>query len=144
MPVPVGRTAAPGLHGTLVRQWAFYMALTVLVLAWLGLVGLARTLPGGRRIRVAAVWVIGALWAIPLLAAPPLQSRDAYSYVAQGEMASHRIDPSRRAQRGVPSIAADGRREGPTRHRARPRRPAAGRLPRPRRAALTAHTEGNR
>lgn len=95
LPVQVGRTEAPGLHGTLVRQWAFYMALTVLALAWLGLVGLARTLPGGRRVRLVAVWVVGALWAIPLLAAPPLQSRDAYSYVAQGEMASHRVDPSR-------------------------------------------------
>lgn len=94
VPVPVGRTEAPGLHGTLVRHWAFYTALTVLALAWLGLVHLARTLPGGRRVRLVTVWVVGALWAIPLLAAPPLQSRDAYSYVAQGEMAAHRIDPS--------------------------------------------------
>lgn len=105
VPVPVGRTEAPGLHGALVRQWAFYMALTVLVLAWLALVNLARTLPGGRRVRLVAVWVIAALWAIPLLAAPPLQSRDAYSYVAQGEMASHRIDPSRQG----PSSLADER-----------------------------------
>lgn len=94
VPVPVGRTEAPGLHGTLVRQWAFYMALTVLALAWLGLVHLARTLPGGRRVRLVAVWCIGFVWAVPLLAAPPLQSRDAYSYVAQGEMAARGFDPS--------------------------------------------------
>lgn len=94
LPVPIGRTTAPGLHGGLVRQWAFYMALTVLTLSWLGLVHLARTLPGGRRVRLVAVWVIGALWAVPLLAAPPLQSRDAYSYVAQGEMAARGLDPS--------------------------------------------------
>lgn len=105
LPVPVGRSEAPGLHGSLVRQWAFYMALTVLTLAWFGLLHLAKTLPGGRRVRLAAVWGIGVLWAIPLLAAPPLQSRDAYSYVAQGEMAAHRIDPSVRG----PSVLDDQR-----------------------------------
>jgi len=32
-------------------------------------------------------------WALPLLFAPPLFSRDVYSYAGQGEMASHHIDP---------------------------------------------------
>lgn len=105
LPVPVGRTAAPGLHGGLVRQWAFYMALTVLTLSWLGLVRLSRTLPGGRRVRLVAVWVIGALWAVPLLAAPPLQSRDAYSYVAQGEMAARGLDPSRQGPSALDDAA---------------------------------------
>ena len=34
-----------------------------------------------------------ALWIVPLLLAPPLFSRDIYSYAAQGEMMSHHISP---------------------------------------------------
>ena len=33
------------------------------------------------------------IWAVPLLLAPPLFSRDVYTYAAQGEMVSHHIDP---------------------------------------------------
>ena len=33
------------------------------------------------------------VWAVPLLLAPPLFSRDVYTYAAQGEMVSHHINP---------------------------------------------------
>jgi alpha-1,6-mannosyltransferase len=33
------------------------------------------------------------IWALPLMLAPPLFSRDVYTYAAQGEMMSHHIDP---------------------------------------------------
>jgi hypothetical protein len=51
-----------------------------LTLAWLGL---------GRRARRGvmtpqAMWVVGALWSIPLLLSAPVFSRDVYSYFAQG------------------------------------------------------------
>ncbi len=53
------------------------IALTV---AWLGL---------GRRaqvdvLRPRTLWIVGALWALPLFLAAPVFSRDVYSYLAQG------------------------------------------------------------
>ena len=37
--------------------------------------------------------LVVAIWAVPLLLAPPLFSRDVYTYSAQGEMMSHHINP---------------------------------------------------
>jgi alpha-1,6-mannosyltransferase len=42
---------------------------------------------------VKRVVLVVTIWAVPLLLAPPLFSRDAYTYAAQGEMMSHHIDP---------------------------------------------------
>ena len=42
---------------------------------------------------VKRVVLVVAIWAVPLLVAPPLFSRDVYTYAAQGEMMSHHIDP---------------------------------------------------
>ncbi|MEU8615007.1 polyprenol phosphomannose-dependent alpha 1,6 mannosyltransferase MptB, partial [Actinoplanes sp. NPDC048791] len=59
-----------------------YAGLALLVLAWWrhGRDGNARP------------WVTLALWAGPLLAAPPLFSRDVYSYLAQGLMIADGLD----------------------------------------------------
>jgi alpha-1,6-mannosyltransferase len=59
----------------------------VLVLAWLRL---------GRRLADAsatALYRTCVLWTLPLLAAPPLFSRDVFSYVAQGVIADRGLDP---------------------------------------------------
>lgn len=69
---------------------ALYAGVTVTVLAWLQLIRLVRARPG-LRLRVLAV--VFALWAAPLLVAPPMFSRDAYSYTAQGQMASEGFNP---------------------------------------------------
>ena len=37
--------------------------------------------------------LVVTIWAVPLLLAPPLFSRDVYTYAAQGEMMSHHINP---------------------------------------------------
>ena len=37
--------------------------------------------------------LVVTIWAVPLLLAPPLFSRDVYTYAAQGEMVSHNINP---------------------------------------------------
>jgi alpha-1,6-mannosyltransferase len=42
---------------------------------------------------VKRVVLVVAIWAVPLLIAPPLFSRDVYTYSAQGEMMSHHINP---------------------------------------------------
>jgi hypothetical protein len=42
---------------------------------------------------VGRLAVVFAVWVLPLLVAPPLFSRDVYSYAAQGEMVTHGITP---------------------------------------------------
>jgi hypothetical protein len=64
---PSGRGTSLGL---------VYIGMAALCCAWLGL---GRTLPARR-----ALLTIAAVWALPLALAPPLFSRDIYSYLAQG------------------------------------------------------------
>ena len=55
--------------------------------------GLARTLSQVPGVPVRKLAFVAAIWVVPLLLAPPLFSRDVYSYAAQGEMMSHHISP---------------------------------------------------
>ncbi|GGJ84622.1 hypothetical protein GCM10010123_12820 [Pilimelia anulata] len=64
--------------------------------AWFGGVALwalawwrGRAVPGGARWGAATL----ALWAVPLLLAAPLGSRDVYSYACQGELVARGLDP---------------------------------------------------
>jgi hypothetical protein len=71
------------------------------VLWALGLAGLSaawvllrrRTVVAGHGVSVPTIVGLAALWMAPLLLAPPMTSRDVYSYVAHGELASRGIDP---------------------------------------------------
>ncbi len=67
-----------------------YGGIILLARAWLDLLRLSRSHRGMPVRRVAGV--IGA-WAVPLAVAPPLFSRDLYSYAGQGEMVAHGISP---------------------------------------------------
>ncbi|MHB8680740.1 MAG: polyprenol phosphomannose-dependent alpha 1,6 mannosyltransferase MptB [Acidimicrobiales bacterium] len=69
---------------------AVYGGLLLLMRVWYGLIRTTSQLPGVPIRKLAAV---AALWIVPLLVAPPLFSRDVYSYAAQGEMMSHHISP---------------------------------------------------
>jgi hypothetical protein len=69
---------------------ATYGGLILLCRVWWGLLRQLRTHQG---LRVRRVVCVVAIWAIPLLVAPPLFSRDVYSYAGQGELASHNINP---------------------------------------------------
>ena len=80
---------SPWLAGTI-----FVIGVIVMTLAWIGLIGRAERQRGPERRRLIMVCAVVALWAAPLLLAPPLLSNDAYSYAAQGELASRGIDPS--------------------------------------------------
>jgi alpha-1,6-mannosyltransferase len=64
--------------------------LILLTRVWLGFLRYLRDNPG---FPVKRVVFIGLVWALPVLLAPPLFSRDVYTYSAQGEMVSHHIDP---------------------------------------------------
>jgi alpha-1,6-mannosyltransferase len=66
-------SAPAGRHHSLVLV---YVGMAVLSGAWLAL---GRAVPSRR-----ALTTIGALWILPLALAPPLFSRDVYSYLAQG------------------------------------------------------------
>src|SRR5215469_702295 len=64
--------------------------LILLTRVWLGFL---RYLKNNEGFPVKRVVLVVAIWAVPLLLAPPLFSRDVYTYAAQGEMVSHHINP---------------------------------------------------
>ncbi|WP_156036475.1 polyprenol phosphomannose-dependent alpha 1,6 mannosyltransferase MptB [Blastococcus sp. URHD0036] len=64
------------------------VALAVLAAAWFVLSAALHRGAG-----VGAVLLVGGLWALPLLAGPPLFSPDAYAYAAIGSAIQHGVDP---------------------------------------------------
>ncbi|MFI5034709.1 MAG: polyprenol phosphomannose-dependent alpha 1,6 mannosyltransferase MptB [Acidimicrobiales bacterium] len=67
-----------------------YGGLLLLMRVWLRLAEVMK-LHGGAPLR--SLWWILLLWSIPMIVAPPLFSRDVFSYAAQGEMTSHHLSP---------------------------------------------------
>ena len=67
-----------------------YGGLLLLMRVWLRLAEVMK-LHHGASLR--SLWWTLALWAGPMIVAPPLFSRDVFSYAAQGEMTSHHISP---------------------------------------------------
>jgi hypothetical protein len=64
--------------------------LILLTRVWFGLLRHLSNHPG---VPVKRIVLVVIVWALPLLLAPPLFSRDVYTYAAQGEMMSHHINP---------------------------------------------------
>jgi alpha-1,6-mannosyltransferase len=79
-------TQAPGRWPGIV---GWLIGVLVLAAAWWGAGGLARTGAVSRRWLV----VTTALWSLPLLAAPPMASRDVYGYACQGQVYAAGLDP---------------------------------------------------
>ncbi|WEO99114.1 polyprenol phosphomannose-dependent alpha 1,6 mannosyltransferase MptB [Streptomyces sp. FXJ1.172] len=79
---PASARAALGLVGV-------YFGVVLLVAAW---VLLGRLVRGPRPPSPRALLLVLAVWAAPLLLAPPLFSRDVYSYLAQGAMVDAHIN----------------------------------------------------
>ena len=75
------------------------VSLAVLVACWWRVMRLARQGRTGLR----AVALAGVAWVLPVALAPPLVSMDAYSYLAQGTMVGHGLDP----YRGGPVLLGD-------------------------------------
>ncbi len=69
---------------------AVYGGLLLLMRVWWGMTKLYARRPGVPINKL--VWCL-ALWSLPMLVVAPLFSRDAYSYVAQGEMVSRHMSP---------------------------------------------------
>jgi hypothetical protein len=91
--MPGGLFGSQGTNDTLppVASLALvFGGLILLTRVWIGFLGHLNRHNGFPVKRVVLVVVI---WALPLLLAPPLFSRDVYTYAAQGEMVSHHINP---------------------------------------------------
>ena len=82
--------ATPSSHYLFFALVAVYGGLVLLMRAWYGIIRTTSQLP---QIPVRKLMKVAGLWMAPLIVAPPLFSRDVYSYVAQGEMMSHHISP---------------------------------------------------
>ncbi|MGW2515603.1 polyprenol phosphomannose-dependent alpha 1,6 mannosyltransferase MptB [Streptomyces sp. NPDC001617] len=79
---PANVRAALGLVGV-------YFGVVLLIAAW---VLLGRLVRGAEPPTPRTLLLVLAIWAAPLLLAPPLFSRDVYSYLAQGAMVDAHID----------------------------------------------------
>jgi alpha-1,6-mannosyltransferase len=87
---PFGSLGSTSPHPPIYAIAAVYGGIILLTRVWIGLL---RQLSLHRGVPVKRVVVVMVIWALPLLLAPPLFSRDVYSYAGQGEMVSHHIDP---------------------------------------------------
>lgn len=76
-------------HGKYLSIAVMYLGFGLLVWAWVRLGrGVLAQLVGSRQVLAAM-----AAWITPMLIAPPMFTRDVYSYLAQGLLALHGIDP---------------------------------------------------
>ncbi len=85
VPLPGGRRFA---------QVVFWAGVLALCGAWLGI---GRRLSRSPALGVGALLGIGALWSLPLWVSPALFSHDMYSYLAQGTLLHHGVDPYQHA-----------------------------------------------
>ncbi|WP_203693470.1 polyprenol phosphomannose-dependent alpha 1,6 mannosyltransferase MptB [Catellatospora coxensis] len=93
--LPVRDTLAPALGLGELRQYqslglvCAYFGLALLAAAWWRL---GRAVHGGEPPSPRGLLLVLAAWALPLVAMPPLFSRDVYSYLAQGAMVTAGLD----------------------------------------------------
>ncbi len=67
-----------------------YGGLVLLMRVWLRLVEVLKLHPGAP---LRSLWWVFVMWATPMVVAPPMFSRDVFSYAAQGEMTSYHLSP---------------------------------------------------
>ena len=87
---PLGNLGSNSQLPTIASLALVFGGLILLTRVWLGFL---RHLNRHHGFPVKRVVLVVAIWALPLLLAPPLFSRDVYTYSAQGEMMSHHINP---------------------------------------------------
>ncbi|MEU7415349.1 polyprenol phosphomannose-dependent alpha 1,6 mannosyltransferase MptB [Streptomyces antibioticus] len=87
--LPARELLAPSSAHAVLGLVGVYFGLVLLTTAW---VLLGRLVRGAGPPTPRALVLVLAVWAAPLLIAPPLFSRDVYSYLAQGAMVDAHID----------------------------------------------------
>jgi hypothetical protein len=106
--LPYGDPGA-GIRGPGAPAPAYWLGLAACA-AGLVLLSVAWWRLGAAEPAVTPRWMVatGALWALPLLAAPPLASRDVYAYACQGWVWWHGADPytTGAARGGCPWVGA--------------------------------------
>ncbi|HWD95091.1 MAG TPA: polyprenol phosphomannose-dependent alpha 1,6 mannosyltransferase MptB [Acidimicrobiales bacterium] len=80
----------PSLTKYILSVVLVYGGLLLLMRVWLRLAEVMKLHMGAPMRRL---WPIFGLWSIPMIVAPPLFSRDVFSYAAQGEMTAAHISP---------------------------------------------------
>jgi hypothetical protein len=83
-------TGTPSLTKYIVSVVLVYGGLLLLMRVWLRLSEVMKLHVGAP---LKKLWWIFALWSVPMIVAPPLFSRDVFSYAAQGEMTAAHISP---------------------------------------------------
>jgi alpha-1,6-mannosyltransferase len=83
-------TSGAGSDGTFLGIVLVYLGVALMIGTWYELVRMLRRNPATP---VKTVVAVIAAWAAPIMAMPPLFSRDIYSYAAQGEMVSRGLSP---------------------------------------------------
>ena len=98
-----GRAEADGLPGLAQTPAVliFVAGLVTLTAAWWR-IGVITAPPGGATLTGRWMLVTAGLWALPLLAAPPLASRDVYAYACQGAVFAAGLDPTAVAPDALP------------------------------------------
>lgn len=94
----IGSTTRPGYYrwwlrlpslGYVPAHLVLYTGIGLMLVGWLGLGFAARR----GDLSVATSWTALASWGLPLFVGAPAFSRDVYSYVAQGELVRHGLNP---------------------------------------------------
>lgn len=90
-------------HGKMLALCVLYLGIGLVTLAWIRL---------GRGVRAGevpgrAVLLATGIWMLPLLISPPLFSNDIYSYLAQGDLSVHGMNPYHIGVAELPSAFAD-------------------------------------
>ena len=91
-------------HHQAVGLFLSFAGLVLLTWAWWGL----RSVVRGRADGIAHVRWSAALWAAPLLCAPPLFSGDGWSYVATGYLTGHGLSPYAWTPKVLPTALSSG------------------------------------
>lgn len=100
LPDSLGRQIFGGLNAVAASVGGRMLGLTIAVIglallgwAWLGLLRSLSRSTAGEAADLRGVWGCAAAWSAPLLIAPPLFSRDGWSYAAQGVLTDLRLSP---------------------------------------------------
>lgn len=87
VPLPVANTSETKFLLSIILV---YGGLLLLMRVWLRLAEVMKLHPGSS---IKSLWWMLLLWAAPMIVAPPMFSRDVFSYAAQGEMTGYHLSP---------------------------------------------------
>ncbi|MEI8081093.1 MAG: polyprenol phosphomannose-dependent alpha 1,6 mannosyltransferase MptB, partial [Actinomycetes bacterium] len=103
--MPVIHALQGTVLGTAFAAVSLVTGIVLLMFAWLQV---GNDVARGNLTDVRRMWVALAAWSAPLILTPPLFSRDAYSYVAQGRLFLSGLNPYAHAPSELPNWSAAG------------------------------------